>query len=102
MRAKWVTMVVGCSLLVDVSVHRGMLTMAGSWWGKNVITPKLNESIVVYILPGKQNVAWLSKYKKNCWVFATIVMSQPKQSSQILSQISYKNTPSAKILAEVN
>jgi hypothetical protein len=30
MGAKWVTMVVGCSLLVEVSVHGGMLTMAGS------------------------------------------------------------------------
>jgi hypothetical protein len=37
--AKCVKLVVGYSLLVDVSVHRGMLTMAGSWWGKKVITP---------------------------------------------------------------
>jgi hypothetical protein len=28
MGAKWVTMVVGCSFLVEVSVHGGMLTMA--------------------------------------------------------------------------
>jgi len=27
--------------LVEVSVHGGMLTMAGSWWGKKVITPTL-------------------------------------------------------------
>jgi len=32
-------LVVGCSLLVEVSVHGGMLTMTSSWWGKNVITP---------------------------------------------------------------
>jgi hypothetical protein len=37
--AKCVKLVVWCSLLVDVSVHGGMLTMAGSWWGKKVITP---------------------------------------------------------------
>jgi len=37
--AKYVKLVVGCSLLVDVSVHGGMLTMAGSWWGEKVITP---------------------------------------------------------------
>jgi len=24
-----------------VSVHGGMLTMAGSWWGEKVITPNL-------------------------------------------------------------
>jgi len=33
---------VGCSLLVEVSVHGGMLTMTGSWWEENVITPKIN------------------------------------------------------------
>jgi hypothetical protein len=33
-------MVVSCSLLVEESVRGGILTMAGSWWGKNVITPK--------------------------------------------------------------
>jgi hypothetical protein len=38
--AKYVKLVVGCSLLVEVSVHGGMLTMAGSWLGENVITPK--------------------------------------------------------------
>jgi hypothetical protein len=38
--AKCVKLVVGCSLLVDVSVHGGMLTITGSWWGKNVITQK--------------------------------------------------------------
>jgi hypothetical protein len=37
--AKCVKLVVGCSFLVKVSVHEGMLTMASSWWGKNVITP---------------------------------------------------------------
>jgi hypothetical protein len=42
---KCVKLVVGCSLLVDVSVHEGMLTMAGSWWGENVITP-----IVKYVI----------------------------------------------------
>jgi hypothetical protein len=38
--AKCVKLVVGCSLLVEVSVHGGMLTIAGSWWGENVITPR--------------------------------------------------------------
>jgi hypothetical protein len=38
--AKCVKLVVGCSLLVDVSDHEGMLTMTGSWWGEKVITPK--------------------------------------------------------------
>jgi hypothetical protein len=37
---KYVKLVVGYSLLVDVSVHGGMLTMAGSWRRKNVISPK--------------------------------------------------------------
>jgi len=40
--AKCVKLVVGCSLLVEVSVHGGMLTMAGSWWGEKVINPKKN------------------------------------------------------------
>jgi hypothetical protein len=38
--AKDVKLVVGYALLVDVSVHGGMLTMADSWWGENVITQK--------------------------------------------------------------
>jgi hypothetical protein len=46
MGAKWVTMVVGCSLLVKVSVHGGMLTMAGSWWGEKVITPMFNKVLL--------------------------------------------------------
>jgi len=32
-------MVVGCSILVEVSVHGGKLTTAGSSWGEKVITP---------------------------------------------------------------
>jgi cytochrome b len=35
-------MVVACFLLVEVSICGGMLTMADSSWGKNVITPKTN------------------------------------------------------------
>jgi hypothetical protein len=38
---KCVKLVVGYSLLVEVSVPEDMLTMAGSWWGENVITPKI-------------------------------------------------------------
>jgi len=45
--AKYVKLVVGCSLLVNVSVHGDMLTMAGSWWGKNVITPKIFECLSI-------------------------------------------------------
>jgi hypothetical protein len=45
--AKCVKLVVECSLLVEVSVHGGMLTMAGSWWGKKVITPIVLENIVL-------------------------------------------------------
>jgi len=41
-------LVVGCSLLVEVSVHGGMLTMAGSWWEKNVITPNINVTSTFY------------------------------------------------------
>jgi hypothetical protein len=37
--AKYVKLVVGYYLLVEVSVHGGMLTMTGSWWGEKVITP---------------------------------------------------------------
>jgi hypothetical protein len=37
-------MVVGCFLLVEVSIDEGMLTMAGSWWGEKVITPKNNKT----------------------------------------------------------
>jgi hypothetical protein len=32
-------MVVGLSILVEVLVHGGMLTIAGSSWEENVITP---------------------------------------------------------------
>jgi hypothetical protein len=46
--AKCVKLVVGCSLLVEVSVHGGMLTMAGSWWEKNVITPNINVTSTFY------------------------------------------------------
>jgi hypothetical protein len=38
---KYVKLVVGYSLLVEVSVHGGMLTMASSWCWKKVITPGL-------------------------------------------------------------
>jgi hypothetical protein len=36
--AKYIKLVVGYSLLVDVLVHGGMLAMASSWWKENVIT----------------------------------------------------------------
>jgi hypothetical protein len=39
MGGKPVKMVVGCSILVEVSVHGGKLTTAGSSWGEKVITP---------------------------------------------------------------
>jgi len=32
-------MVVACSLLVEVLARGGILTMAGSWYWENVITP---------------------------------------------------------------
>jgi hypothetical protein len=32
--------VVECSILVELSVYRDMLTEGGSSWGENVITPK--------------------------------------------------------------
>jgi hypothetical protein len=44
---KCVKLVVECSLLVEMSVHGGMLTMAGSWWGKKVITPKYKVKILI-------------------------------------------------------
>jgi hypothetical protein len=47
--AKCVKLVVGCSLLVDVSIHGGMLTMAGSWWGKKVITPYFFECLCIVV-----------------------------------------------------
>jgi hypothetical protein len=39
--AKYVKLVVGYSLLVEVSVHGGILTMVGSWWGEKVITSNI-------------------------------------------------------------
>jgi len=32
-------LVIGCSILVDVSIHGGILTITGSLWGEKVITP---------------------------------------------------------------
>jgi hypothetical protein len=39
---KYVNMVVWCYFLVEVLIHRGMLTMSSSWRGGNVITPNFN------------------------------------------------------------
>jgi hypothetical protein len=62
--AKCVKLVVGCSLLVEVSVHGDMLTMAGSWWGENVITPLWFTNYgSSYRVPYKTSLRWFFKLK---------------------------------------
>jgi hypothetical protein len=44
-------MVVSCSLLVRVSVHGGMLTMASSWWGKgNYPLKKVMDIFILFVI----------------------------------------------------
>jgi len=69
-------LVVGCSILVDVSVHGGMLTMAGSWWGEKVITPNNNNKYALVVLSNRESSEfWILKHSWLRLVFETLWLS---------------------------